>query len=277
MTVVELLRPEGYTLLLHQTVRNRVREVLKELEHLVEEIPIDERGVERLGGRDTLASTGVLWEGCDGLVKMAENGLRKVMVEIVEGWKGLFGDAIEELEEWRDGEGDEDIENVVDMADSLHLRNDHIPQEGSEEGDPGITEGDSFETTMPATNAIRPLITQVLQTLNIIRLLYPALIKRRFRRFPNIIKTTKEDDLPAVDQAKKVDALIGFCELFSTVADEMAGSLYLHNEDEVMKHLTDLKTSAKECVKIARGNWDGEDDEFSLWVDKWLIKFDEIR
>ena len=277
MTSVELLRPEKYTIFLQKTVRNRVRGVLKEFEHLVEEIPVDERGVERIvGGRDTLASTGVLWEGCDRLIHVAETGLREMIVESVEGWKGLFGDAIEELEEWRDAEGDEDMDDVVNRTGDLDLRDIYKTEEEPGVSSPGNTGTDPFEMPRAALKEIKPLIVRALKTLNLIRLLYPAIIKRRIRRLSDIKMSTRDDEFPTANQVERVDKLVTFCELFSNEADEVAGLLYQHDEGEVIRRLAYLTHSARECVNVVRETWDGGEDEFSLWVEKWLVKLEEI-
>ena len=86
-----------------------------ELLSLLSSIPQNEHGVEKSLGRDTLASTGVLWAECDKMVALGSAGVAKVAAERVEEYYGLLKDAITELEEW---DPDETSESDTDSLPS---------------------------------------------------------------------------------------------------------------------------------------------------------------
>lgn len=96
---------------------------------------------------------------------------------------------------------------------------------------------------------------------------------------------TREEDLPTTEQAEKMDELIQYCELFTNEADEIAGILYEadevtgllydEKEEEVMKRLGAMKDSARKCLDRVKDRWEGGEDEFSVWVGKWLLRLDE--
>ena len=237
-----------------------------EILSLLGSIPQDERGIEKTTGRDTLASTGVLWAECDKMVALGSKGLRKSAAERVEEYHGLLKDAIAELEEW---DPDEDSESDTDslVSSTGHMSSATRPVDGSLEQS---LEGLSI-------SSIAALRKRALATLRIIRMLYPALIKRRILTFPNIDSTSTAEGLPTSSHILSMDVLIDHTKQFTEETDEVAGALYAGDEDAVQYRLARLAEMSKICVEGVRSGWGGKEDEFTPWAEKWMSRLEEVR
>ena len=224
---------------------------------LLDEIPVDKHTAAQFQGQKTLQSTGIIWESTDFMVKIGSLGIIPVAVSKVEEYHSLLKDAIEELEEWEIGEvGSMDI-----LANQFHLAN---------------LEGDPFDMPCAASPSIQPAAKKAIEILKLIRLLYPALIKRRVKKFPNINAQTEQEAFPNMEQTEHFDHLMTYCQLFSEEADDIVGALYLHDEKKVDGMLGTLKDYARKCIASIREPWDGGEDEFTRWTAKWLAKLEEL-
>lgn len=237
-----------------------------ELLSLLASIPQDEHGVEKTTGRDTLASTGVLWAECDRMVALGSGGLTKVAAERVEEYHGLLKDAIEELEQW---DPDEDSESDTD---SLASNKGHTSSAAR-------PNNDSLEQSLEglSISPIAALRKRTLATLRIIRLLYPALIRRRILTFPNIDSTSTAENLPTASHILSLDMLIDHTKRFTEETDEVAGALYAGDEDKVQERLGKLAEMSKTCVEGVRIGWIEKEDEFTIWAEKWMARLEEVR
>lgn len=237
-----------------------------ELLSLLGSIPQDERGIEKTTGRDTLASTGVLWAECDKMVALGSEGLTKFATERVEEYHGLLKDAIAELEDW---DPDEDSESDTDSLASTkgHTSSAARPVNAS------------FEQSLEnlSISPIAALRKRALVTLRIIRMLYPALIKRRILTFPNINHASTAGSLPTSSHILSLDVLIDHTKQFTEETDEVAGALYAGDEDEVQDRLAKLVEMSKICVEGVRIGWSGKEDEFTAWAEKWMSRLEEMR
>ena len=265
MSALELCPAEQYTELLHHYIQKSLSRVMMQLLDLSASIPQNEHGIENTGGRDTLASTGVLWAECDKMVALASGGLTQVAAERVEEYHGLLKDAIAELEEW-----DPNDESESD-TDSLTSNKGIIP--GT------LVVDNSLEKSLKSLSLspIAALRTRALSMLRLIRILYPALLKRRILTFPNINTTTTVESLPTPLQLRTLDILIENTRQFTDETDEVAGDLYAGDEEEVDKRLMELANMAKSCVERVRTGWSGKEDEFTSWAIKWIVRLEEVR
>ena len=266
MTAAELCPIAKYTEFLHRTIRSSVGSIILEFMKFMDDIPVDERGVDKTRGRNTLASTGLIWQGCDFLVQIAELGIIAVASTKVEEYHELLKDAIAELNSWKNGE--------VDTEDLELLQISKHQEQATVEISPNASVLE-FGSTPLMNDEMKPLVTRVLKALSLVQMLYPPLIKRRLRRFPSIDANLKDEDFPEEQKVRSFDALIRFCEIFSNEADELAGSLYLLDKKEVENRLDHLKSHASDCVGRLNKNWDGGQDEFTMWIGKWLVKVEE--
>lgn len=264
MSALELCPAGEYTMLMHQYIQSSISMIMMELLSLLASIPQDEYGIEKTRGRDTLASTGVLWAECDKMVALGSGGLTKIAAERIEEYHSLLKDAIAELEEW-----DPDEESESD-TDSLT----------SNKGNPSISRpvDASLESSLQglSLSPIAALRKRTLAILRIIRVLYPALVKRRILTLPNINSTTTVDSLPTSLHIKSLDALVDHTKAFTEETDEVAGALYAGDEEEVDDRLGVLVGMSKTCVGEVRIGWGGNEDEFTTWAEKWVTRLEEV-
>ena len=236
---------------------------MMELLSLIASIPSDEHGIELYSGRNTLASTGVLWAECDKMVGLASNGLVSLAAQRIEDYHGLLKDAIQELEEW---DPDEDTDSDTDSLSSNKQNHASTPTADN------ITS--SLENLSISSVAI--LRKRTLLTLRTVRVIYPALKKRRISTFPNITSDSTLESLPTSTQIDALDYLIDQAKGFTNAADEIAGALYEGDEEQVERRLRALRESAKGCAIGIKKGWKGEEDEFTGWAEKWIARLDEV-
>ena len=248
MTAAELCPAAQYTNYLHRLIRASVCSSMLALIKLLDEIPVDEHGVKDNEGRATLQYTGQLWESCDFMINLAEKGLVFYASVKVTEYKELVDDALKELEEW-----------ISEVAD---------------EGE------DSFgvpDMSVPIMNdTARAYVKNVLKKLKLIGMLYPPLLKRRIRRFPEINGSTSPEQLPTSKQVADLDTLIAYTQLFQEEMDSIAETLYMNG----MGKEADIRVGiiidyAKKALATTAKSWDGEHDEFTAWSEKWLVKINE--
>ncbi|KAA6412845.1 MAG: hypothetical protein FRX48_03838 [Lasallia pustulata] len=247
MTAAEICPADKYTNYLHRLIRASVGSSMLVLIKLLGEIPVDGHSV-RDSERGTLQYTGQLWESCDFMINLAEKGLTSYAAVKVTEYKELVDDALEELEEW-----------VTE-----------VPDDGEDSfGVPGILVPHMNDTD-------RACVKNVVKKLKLIGLLYPPLLKRRIRRFPEINGSTSPEQLPSSKQVGDMDTLIAYMQLFHEEMDSIAETLYTSG----MGKEADIRIGviidyAKKALAIIAQNWNGENDEFTAWSEKWLVKIKE--
>lgn len=255
MTAAELCPAAKYTNYLHRLVRASVGSSMVTLVKLLDEIPVDEHGIKDNKGRDTLQYTGQLWESCDFMINLAEKGLTSYAAMKVTEYKELVEDALEELEEWINGEPNDGEVPFGEPNDG------ELPF-----GVPGVSLNDTA----------RSYVRNIVKKLRLIGLLYPPLLKRRIRRFPEINGSTTPEQLPNSKQVADLDMLIAYTQLFQEETDSIAETLYMAGMGrEADRRVGIIIDYAKKALTIAAKNWDGENDEFTAWSEKWLVKINE--
>lgn len=273
VTALELCPPTTYSAFFHQHIRTLLSRAFRALSALLSTIPHDDErsgSAARFNDRDTLAATGQLWETCDEMSKVASSGLNTLAIERLDTYHSLLKDAIAELEEWDPNEEDMDTD-----TDSNQDPDSEQPLAQS-----------SSTTTSPSQ--IPHLLALTLRLLRHIRLLYPALRKRRLRPFPplphssnssspshssaspTLTSTSPSPPPPTPSQIHLFDTLLTSLATFSTEADEIAAALYARDETELLRRLMFLKGHAHACVQDVVDDWNGAQDEFSVWAGKWI-------
>ena len=232
-------------------------------------------GTEKDGGdRDTLSSTGVIWEVCDAMISLASNGLVELAAKKADAYHALIKDAIAELEEWNPDEEEEDPFGSEISTDSEDEEKD---ENQNTQYSPPTAAINTLTLTPPATpTPIRQIYEQSLATMRLVRLLYPALRKRRILAFPPLTSSTSPDGLPTVEQVQTFDDLMGYLRAFSEAVDELAGALYRQDEDEASESLETIKMRAKRCLGDCGLNWARKEDEFTAWSKKWTQRLNEL-
>lgn len=265
LSAFELSPSSQYTRLLHQHIQSSLSKIMMGLLSLVTLIPQNEHGIENVR-QDVLASTGVLWADCDKMVLLASTGLVELVRQKVEEWHCLLKDAIEELEEW---DPEEEMDSDTDSDSSA------IPKSKSTPVSNQRPLASSLEDL-----SLSPILTlrkRTLAILRTVRVLYPALQKRRVSTFPNIDKQKTPENLPTSSQINGLDSLVFCTQQWTEAADEIAGSLYESDEQQVEKRLSALCEATDGCVKNHKQDWNGKEDEFTSWADKWAARLEEVR
>jgi hypothetical protein len=248
--------------LLAREAQLRTRRVFRELETLLLEIKSVAQGAEAgsSSGRDSLSTTGVVWEACDSLAALHTLGIAGLAVQKAEQWRDTIKDAIEELQEWADGE---DLE-TEGQNDALF--------DSEDEGVAG-DDNDSLNDIFNAANSLpadRPelkeLVEQAVEKLKKIDILYRALIKRRLKTYKSV--TAMEDD--KASSAQNLDALLDNLKSLPDSVDDLASNFYDLDEEAARTALAGCVKKACETATLAKLNYDGKEDEFSTWSKKWV-------
>ena len=283
MSAVELCSPEQYTTFLRDHMSANISRIMREMTSLLASIPVEEQnsaasaGVDKESeGRNTLSSTGVVWEVCDALIALSLQGLVDVAMRKADAYHALIKDAITELQEWNLDEDEGDIFDSGSSTDS----NDNTDADNpiTAESPPTIAMN-TMTLTPPATpTPIRQMYDRTLAILRLIRLLYPALRKRRIQTFPPVNSSTSPDQLPTSWQVYAFDNLMQHLRVFSETADDLAGALYSGDEEQASGELEILKMQAFECLEELDRNWDQDRkaDEFTEWSQKWMRRVEEL-
>lgn len=248
--------------LLAREAQLRVRRVFRELETLLLEIKSVAQGAEAgsSSGRDSLSATGVVWESCDALAALNTLGVAGLAVQKAEQWRDTIKDAIEELQEWADGE---DLE-TEGQNDALFDSDD----EGVA-GDDNDSLNDIFNAanSMPADRPeLKELVEQAVEKLKKVDILYRALIKRRLKPYKNVVaaETGKKSS------AENLDELLESLKSLPDSVDDMASNFYDLDEEAARAALTGCVKKACETATLATLDYDGKEDEFSTWSKKWV-------
>ncbi|KAI5360748.1 Putative cyclin-D1-binding protein [Septoria linicola] len=238
-------------------VTNRTRRVFKEVENLLQELQsiANGNGQGATNARDSLASTGVVWESCDALIDLEQLGIAGLAVKRAEQYRDTIKDAIAELQEWKEGT-DLDTEGVDDaLLDS---------------GDEGVDgDADSFDNIFNAANScpkdrpeLKELVDVATGKLKKIVFLYTALGKRRFKTF----RAKPSEELGSVDD---LDEMLRRLLALQQDVDDIAGGFYELDEDLVNEVLEKCVIESREISQLARLDWTAKEDEFTAWREKW--------
>lgn len=275
MTAVEICTADVWGLFLRQQVVARVRTVIREVDVCLNDVrqvateDLDaitnkttaaaktSRKQDR--GRDSLTSTGVVWEACDRLIELESVGIGGLAVKKAEEWRDMVKDAIEELKEWEQGEGDDDDDDDDDG--------------GSDE--PNASDGedsdkDSVDDMFSAANSMpknRPDLTSRLATTNDklkkIQMLYAAVIKRRLTTFTQSVSSVQANVV-------KLDKLLHLLKELPETVDDLASAFYDLETAQIDQVLGNLVANSKIAAKMVQLGWDGSQDAFTTWTAKWL-------
>lgn len=247
--------------LLAREAQLRTRRVFRELETLLLEIKSVAQGAEAgsSGGRDSLSATGVVWESCDSLATLNTLGVAGLAVQKAEQWRDTIKDAIEELQEWADGE---DLE-TEGQNDALFDSDD----EGVA-GDDNDSLNDIFNAanSMPADRPeLKELVEQAVEKLKKIDILYRALIKRRLKTYKSVAAEDGKES-----SAECLDGLLENLKALPDSVDDLASTFYDLDDEAARAALSDCVKKACETATLATLDYNGKEDEFSTWSKKWV-------
>ena len=241
--------------------QHRVRRVFKELESLLQEVRniAQGSGAGFRGNRDSLSSTGVVWESCDALLELKKLGLAGLAVQKAEQWRDTIKDAITELQEWKEGE-DLDTEGQKDAL----LDSDDEAVEGDTDS---IEDMFNAANSMPADRPeLKQLVEEAMEKLKKIGILYQALIKRRLKSY-----TSEAGDQKAGKQssAEYLDSIVTNMRVMPHMVDELASTFYDLDEEQAKSALERCLIKARDTAALAELTYSGAEDEFTVWSKKW--------
>lgn len=266
MSAVEICRPAIYGRTLHEEVQFRVRRVMREYEGMMEEVIARGMQLQRPGGKqvqekenkkqtqDSLKSTGVIWGACDSLMELKTLGVMGVVVKKAEDYRSTLQDAIEELKDWGKGEDEGFSEpEFSDDADEIER------MMGS-------------QSKLPANREdLRTTLNGALKKLKLVSTLYQALIKRRLKAIggPGPSHGFVRCFVPPL-VASRVDELLKFLQRIPDETDELASAFYDLDDAAAEQKIRDICKIGQDAIDVVRLGWDGKEDEFSMWSEKWI-------
>ncbi|MCJ1333360.1 hypothetical protein MMC10_010055 [Thelotrema lepadinum] len=224
------------------------------------------------GGReDALRGTGLVWEACDAITTLGEKGLVWAAEIKMAEWKELVGDAIEELGGWLEGADDDANEEGSNGLDAL---GDRLEATGLETLSSSLSSLEDLGAK--PTREIRPAAEKSVKLLKHMALLYPPIIKRRIRRITNITASSKAEELPSPESLGRLNGMLELGKRMTEGADALAESLYESNKEEAKEKMVDLTDLAKRGTETMGKTWDGNEDEFTVWLGKWSKMLEEM-
>ncbi|TVY36872.1 Uncharacterized protein LOCC1_G005625 [Lachnellula occidentalis] len=273
-SAVELCNAAKYTKAMSAELQWRAKKVLMELGTLVKAIPLDgktlsedlKNGTGKTGGKGSLASTGVLWEACDGVAELRKLGIAGLMIKKADEYRDLLKDALEELQEWGEEESDEsDGEDETaeeetdgadtsaqDAVDSMFASQRHISSE-----DP---------------DKIRPRLDSAQKRLRLVILMYQAVVKRRFKTLPHLprreIEAKPDEDTGIINC---VDEVMDVLRKIPDITDELASAFYELDGAGIDKRMDECFFTGFAAAELLVKNWEGKEDEFTVWARKFQV------
>ena len=266
---VELCDAANYTKTMSSELQWHAKKVFREFAVLVKAIPLDgkilsddaKNGTGKTEGKGSLASTGVVWQACDGVIELRKLGVAGVVIKMAEDYRELIEDALWELQEWGElgsdadeddpatGSGDEDDAQAA--FDKMFEAQRHIPTE-----DP---------------NKIRPRFESSVKRLRLVTLMYQAVVKRRFKTLPPLPQPellvepkVKSSEEPGI--VHTVDEVMDILKKIPEITDELASAFYSLDGADIDKRMEECFLTAFAAVELMDKNWMGDSDEFTNWV-----------
>lgn len=275
-SAVQACDPTQYTAFFRKELAWRSKRVLTTLSDLLGQIPTDGKvlsGSKKEKG--SLPSTGILWSACDELVALANMGVGQYITIKSNEWKDTLKDVMEELKEWGDEEPDDDDSDEDDDDD-----NDGIAHEADQDQDFSTAGAqDMLDDLMSLGQAIprddpkkiRPRLESTLRRVRMLVLLYQAITKRRLKALPSLPLPSSSPQKNVPQRLDEAAAVLG--ELPDSFG-ELASSFYEMDPAAIDKSADECFFAAFAAGELLSLSWDGEQDEFSEWVDKFKA---EIR
>ncbi|KAL0265363.1 hypothetical protein SLS55_001328 [Diplodia seriata] len=151
-------------------------------------------------------------------------------------------DAVEELKEWGEDEGDGEDDGDEDSGDE------------DDDDDLFGTE----ERLGKGNDELRAQLDAALKKVKTIAVLYQALVKRRLKTYPG-----------TGGQVETLDELLEILRAIPDSVDEMASAYYDLDGDEANRVFAKIAADALRASDLVKRSWDGRDDEFTAWAARF--------
>ena len=239
--------------------------IVRALVDMIEEVF---SGSGNVNNEKVMLVVGKVYTICDLVTELADKGVPGVFLKKVKDWTALMEDALAELKEWSediDEDACEDGDSADDDAESEAERH-----EALEELLAGLSIGSSKRLPGHRTDLIN-LLTESLRRMDLVIKLCQAMSKRRVKKFPFQLPPFESKDIE-IQRAKDITALNDMTlevEQMQCDIDELAAAFYELNVDLVRSFITKLSRDAEGIAQRAAVNWDGKEDDFTVWTQTW--------
>ncbi|KAK3303100.1 uncharacterized protein B0T15DRAFT_539127 [Chaetomium strumarium] len=274
---VEVCAPERYTRGIQQDLAWRAGRVLKELGELLSRIPKDGKVLSdskknasagAVGGRGSIATTGVLWSACDDVMAFAKRGFAGNLAHKVDQLRDTLKDVMDELKEWSeevddddqedDGESDEDDDGVAQVTSDLGSSSISATRDTQDILDDLMNSQRSIPRNDP--DKIRERLESCLKRLRLTTLLYQAAVKRRFKPLPHL-PPASSSDIPA-----RLDEVVPLLKRIPERFGSLAMAFYELDPAEIDRLMDECFFDAFAASELLVKPWEGQKDEFSDWA-----------
>ncbi|KAK4234989.1 hypothetical protein C8A03DRAFT_46786 [Achaetomium macrosporum] len=274
---VEVCAPERYTRGIQQDLAWRAGRVLKELRELLSRIPKDGKVLSEskknasagaVGGRGSIATTGVLWSACDDVMAFAKRGFAGNLAHKVDQLRETLKDVMDELKEWGeeaededqedDGQGDGDDGGVAQVTSDLASS----PISATRDTQDILDDLMNSQRPIPRNDPdkIRERLESCLKRLRLTTLLYQAAVKRRFKPLPHLPPASRSD-IPA-----RLDEIISVLKRIPERFGSLAMAFYELDPSEIDRLMDECFFDAFAASELLVKPWEGQKDEFSDWA-----------
>ncbi|KAF7505857.1 hypothetical protein GJ744_012479 [Endocarpon pusillum] len=176
---------------------------------------------------DVTAATGKIWDDCDELKKLADDGIAGFVVKKAEQYLDLIKDAVKEIEEW-DPEDDDDDDDDDDDNDEEHGffidEQDTPPSLPKDLQETPPTSNPSSQPTQDLNNlksAVLKILTRIPQSLHVV-------IAQRLKKGLPLSSSSSANPVNP-KHLLILDTLLSRISQTSTCIDDVAERLYTHD------------------------------------------------
>lgn len=257
-------RKEMYGDIFADIVITRVKGALESIDPLCEMVLSVANDPEKVDVDAVMLVVGKVFAACTALKDMITRGVSGVLFHHAKDFIGLMEDGLEELKEWRD-----DVDDSTQSEDD-DIASEKAREEALEELSGGLSFPEPKQLPGYRTDLVE-LLAEALYRIDLAIKLCVAVSKRRIRKYPfqHIASVDKEKELAQQKSIAKLVANLRQIEWIQAEVDDVAAAFYDLDAQAIRRMLAKFTESAQEVADGMRLNWDGTEDECSIWVDTW--------
>lgn len=289
VTAALLITADKYTKGFHTETQILTKTTLRDLSALVENvknIAAKEASNSQAQKTHDLSATekdavttaaGRVWDSCDVLTELADNGVIGFLMRQVAQWRDLVKDAICELEEWDPDEEDESFDDLLGDDDGDDSDGDKSNANKNKDHTEGTLNGrrdDDSAVLLAHKKSTLRIFKPIVQ-------IFPAILSNRLKKNG----PTSSPSLLPPSHIEKLESLARHLRDIPNLLDEIAGSLYEANIASAVIYTKKAKECAAQAVQLTMFPWsvmkDGAaqmftEDKFTTWSRTWLKVMDEV-
>lgn len=174
-------------------------------------------------------ATGRVWDSCDALVRVADDGVGTFVAREAEQFLALVKDAVKELEEWEPGEDEDGFQELIESDE----------EENEAEADEHV-DGEQHAALNKCKEEVLAVLRRIPMTLHV------------------IIKNRLQKGLPVEFEKQHVEKLNTVLEQYKRISDtvdEAAGTLYEGDMKQSLRHVQDAKQMTVDVAESLLHPW----------------------